>query len=341
MKYKIKSLLLGWAIHYGLIQAAIIMSYVVPPYMGAFPLQKTPWQYFVEHTFHDADSLVLIFCILSIELNYQYLFKKLRLMLFVISCILVGILSLIALYYLNLDRFEDRYIPLEVVWYVAGYAFVYSVIRNYLHQTGNKKDIQLQQSTSELDALKAQLNPHFLFNSLNYLYGTALTEKAPQTADGIEKLSEMMRYTITGIHENFVPLENEINFIERYLALQLARLPEKESIKIDIQISASSESLLIAPLLFLPFIENAFKYGISMDEPCFIHLKIALIEFNLTMEISNSVNNRPMEIKGNNTGIKNAVKRLNLLYPDTHKLKQTNTTSEYTTLLTLRLRSKK
>lgn len=335
MKDKTKSLLLGWVAHYLIVLTVINLAFIINT---DAPHRYSPWEYFIRHTFYDADSLVLIFSLLFMELNYQFLFQKLRLPLFALSCLLVGALSVLTLYYLNLDRFENKNIPLYLSFYVAGYTVVYAIIRNYIYKFSQEKNIQIQQSKIELDALKAQLNPHFLFNGLNYLYGTALTEQAPHTADGIDKLSEMMRFVITGIHENFVPLDIELKFIRQYLELQQARLPEKENIKINIQLPSSSPTLQIAPLLLLPFIENAFRYGISMDEPCFINLKIDLVDTNLVMEISNSIISKPIEITGNNTGIKNTIKRMELLYPDNYKLRQTNNDNEYKTLLNLKLK---
>lgn len=340
MKGKLKSLLRGWLIHYFLVLAVMNLAHIIR-YMEDLPhyVRKSPLQYFIEHTFYDVDNLVLILSLLFIEINYQYLFKKLRFPFFVLTSLLAGIISVTLLYYLNLARFEGRRIPLQPILYVSGYALVYSIIRDYLYTTKHKKDIQLQQSINELDSLKAQLNPHFLFNSLNYLYGTALTEKAHDTADGIDKLSGLMRYTITGSHENFVSLDNELKFIEQYLALRKARIPQKESIEIDVQISSPTKGLQIAPLLLLPFIENAFKYGIIMDGRSFVHIKINVVDATLTMSISNSISSAPIEIEGNNTGIRNTVKRLKLLYPDKHKLQQSNNGSAYKALLTLELNS--
>ena len=176
-----------------------------------------------------------------------------------------------------------------------------------------------------------------VYHQSKRIVNKALNEKAPQTADGIDKLSEMMRYTISGIHENFVPLEKELKFIRHYLALQQARLPQKDSIQITVQIPSSVPALQVAPLILLPFIENAFKYGISMDDPCFIFIKIELSGTSLTMEVGNSISSTPIEIKGNNTGIKNTVKRLKLLYADKYKLQQTNSETEYNITLTLSL----
>ncbi len=339
MKVKLKALLSGWAIHSGIFLAGFFLFYAERYITSthAYFKRTPPWEYFIRHAFYSTDYLHLLLSLLFIEINYRYFFKKLRLPVFVLICLLVGVCSLALIWIFNFERFQKWGVPYQLAFYVAGYALVYAIIRDYIHKIRHKKDIQLQQSKSELDTLKAQLNPHFLFNSLNYLYGTALTEQAPQTANGIDKLSEMMRYTITGIHENYVLLENELNFMEHYLELQQARLPQKDSIKIDIQITRSTKEQQIAPLLLLPFIENAFKYGISMDEPCFVTIKILVVGSSLYMEISNSISSKPIEIKGNNTGIKNAIKRLNLLYPDNYKLSQTDNGNEYKTLLTLKL----
>lgn len=340
MKERLKKILVGWVVHSGIFLSGFFLFYA-ERYITtthADLRRATPWEYFIRHAFYSTDYLHLVLSLLFIEINYRYFFKKLRLPVFLLSCILVGACSLALAYAFTFERFQKWGVPYQLAFYVAGYALVYAIIRDYIHKIRHKKDLQLQQSKSELDALKAQLNPHFLFNSLNYLYGTALTEKAPQTADGIDKLSEMMRYTIAGIHENYIPLANELNFIERYMALQQARLPQKDDIKIDIQITRSTEELQIAPLLLLPFIENAFKYGISMDAPCFVTIKISVADSRLDMEISNSISDKPMEVKGNNTGIKNTIKRLDLLYPENYKLYQRANGDEYKAFLSLKLK---
>jgi sensor histidine kinase YesM len=337
---KHKSVLLAASIHWLAINVAFTLHFIfriiTEPWYADYT-RYTPLQYFVKHAFNDADSLVFAASLLLIEINYQYLFTKLRLPVFILVCLLTGVFSSIIVYYLNMPKFEDRNLPFEVIPFVAGYTLLYAVVRDYIYRFLHKKEVQLQQFKNELDTLKAQLNPHFLFNSLNYVYGTALTEKAPLTADAVDKLSEMMRYTITGIHENFVPLENELNFINQYISLQQVRLPEKENIRIKVQTSSPLTGLSIAPLLLLPFIENAFKYGISMDEPCFVDINVDVSDSTLKMEIMNSICSRPIEITGNNTGIKNTIKRLNLLYPDNYNLSQLQKGNEYKVLLTLKL----
>ncbi|WP_104381648.1 sensor histidine kinase [Sphingobacterium sp. HMA12] len=297
------------------------------------------WQYFGNYNFHLSDIVVMALFLFLAEVNYLFLFKRIHWLLLLLTSLSTGTATFIVLALIHPERI--RILGLisgtAPILMMSAYALVYAIIRDYYYDIRNQKEIKLQQSKNELDALKAQLNPHFLFNCLNYLYGTALNEKAPTTADGIDKLSTMMRYTITGIHETFVSLEKELGFINHYLDLQQVRLPQKDNIKISIEIQSTEKHLSIAPLILLPFIENVFKYGISLEAPCFIKIKIAIINHTVIMETYNNIFSHTNEVKGNNTGIKNTVKRLNLLYPNRYKLEQSNSNNQYKTRLTLKL----
>lgn len=332
MKEKLKEVVLGWLIHFCVVILIINLFHAIDYYTDLTYSGRTPLEFFVYHTFQDLDTLVILICLLIIEVNYQFLFKKLNLLLFVVSST-----GVVILFYAIFIIIQDVFLDFNQVLIFTSYVLVYSIIRNYLHQVFLKKELKLQKVKNELDALKAQLNPHFLFNSLNYLYGTALKERAETTADGIDKLSGLMRYTITGIHENFVSLKEELKFVDDYLTLQQARLPATDSNRINIQIPSSLPDALIAPLIILPFIENAFKYGISTDEQCFINIVIELEDNKLLIDISNSIVHGPIEIKGNNTGIKNTIKRLKLLYGHNYNLRQTNDGNTYRTTLQIAL----
>lgn len=337
MKGKLKSIMLGWLAHFAGIMVVMNLSHIYEYITDTLYKGRAPWEFFVYHFFQDRDTLILLICLLYIEINYQYFFKKLNLFLFTVSCVVVGIVGSATFIILQPNAHENILLYLSQIVIITIYTLLYSIIRNYLYQTLYEKSLKLQQSKNELDALKAQLNPHFLFNSLNYLYGTALKERAETTADGIDKLSGLMRYTITGIHENFVSLKEELKFVDDYLTLQQARLPATDSNRINIQIPSSLPDALIAPLIILPFIENAFKYGISTDEQCFINIVIELEGNKLLIDISNSIVHGPIEIKGNNTGIKNTIKRLKLLYGNNYNLRQTNDGNTYRTTLQIAL----
>jgi sensor histidine kinase YesM len=322
---------LGSLTHFAIVWLVINISYTANYIIEGRPGAKTPLEWFIYHTFYDSDTLVaILFCLLA-EINYRYAFRRLNIPLFILTSLLTGIITITVLW---LSKYDEK-MTFGPVLFAAGYALLYALVRSSIYNIRHRKEIQLQQSRSELDTLKAQLNPHFLFNSLNYLYGTALNEKASLTADGIDKLSELMRYTISGIRENFVPLNHELKFIENYLALQRVRLPVKENIRVDITLPPPQTSRLqIAPMLLLPFIENAFKYGISMDDPCFIILKIEIINNRISMEIKNSITSKPAE-KGNNIGIANTERRLKLLYQNQYTLKQARSGNEYAVFLTI------
>lgn len=333
MNAKVKLFLEGWLIHLGLLLTVLLFFNFLHRHDQTEPISH----YFARHLINK-DVIIAAELTLLAEICYQYLFKKHNLFWFISGCLLSAAFMVIA--YLWLRDKIDPVVKLNTiapVVFTAGYIFIYALIRNYFYACSIKKDIQLSQSRHELDALKAQLNPHFLFNCLNYLYGTALREKAGQTAEGIDELSEMMRYTISGIHQNTVPLQNEIDFIAHYLKLQQARLPQKDSIKVNIVLPQQVPALQIAPLVLVPFIENAFKYGISMDEPCFVEIKISIDDTTLNMAAGNSIVAKPIEITGNNTGIKNTLKRLSLLYPGKYHVKQTSSSTQYHTTFQLQL----
>lgn len=338
-------LLRGWLLHFAVLWTGVFL-FTVLPYIIYTPVGKwhnspeSRWEYFARHMLRNETVAIAIFLLL-IELNYQYIFKKYKWPVYLSACFLIALMSFVrlALVFPEREVFRGTLDDFTPVFIITAYGFVYALLREYLYELRYKKEIKLQQSENELNALKAQLNPHFLFNSLNYLYGTALAESATQTADGIDRLAEMMRYTIAGLHENFVPLSNELKFIENFIALQQARLPVKDNIQINVQINVAQQNLKIAPLLLLPFIENAFKYGISMDSPCAISIKINVADGHLAMEVNNLVIKNHTEVKGNNTGIKNTIKRLNLLYPDDYKLECHDNGNNYTSTLSLKLKT--
>jgi len=336
MKSRLKQLLISWAIHAFTICAAILLytsvMYLYRINSGAhyYDIKGSPvtlWQYLSNHI---ADLALVIWFTFLVEINYQYVFRKFRWLLFIISSLMTGIISFIPLTFLNQEQISLQGIVsvIEPVLFMAMYAFIYSLIRDYHYQSQHKKDLLLQNFENELYTLKAQLTPHFLFNSLNYLYGTALKEEAHITADGVDRLSEMLRYTITGMNEDYVLITKELDFIEQYISLQKVRVSNID-IQTDICMQPDLQNLLIPPLLLLPFIENAFKYGISIDNPNPIKIKIRVEKQALDMEIYNSIVQQHAEMKGNNTGIKNTLKRLDLLYPDNYRLECKNTGTNY------------
>ncbi|GAB2526551.1 histidine kinase [Spirosoma aerophilum] len=197
-----------------------------------------------------------------------------------------------------------------------------------LHQIEND---QLQ---AELRQLKAQIQPHFLFNTLNSIYALAIRQDE-QTADTIVKLSEFMRYIIRDAHRDKVALGKELSYIKNYIDLQKARL--RDTVQLDYQLEGNEHQLEIAPLLLFSFIENAFKYGVSPDEasPIDIHLRIE--DANLSLYVANKKVRISSFEHSTGVGLTNASERLRLLYPDAHQLTIDNSETDFRVHLQLTL----
>jgi hypothetical protein len=173
-----------------------------------------------------------------------------------------------------------------------------------------------EKSQAEVAYLKAQINPHFLFNTLNGIYSLAI-QKSDATAPAIVKLSEMMRYVTTESQQEFVPLEKEMNYLSNYIDLQKMRVGE--TIELVFRIDGDAGGKSIAPLLLIPFIENAFKYGVNPEEKSKIDIHLQLLTDAVLLDVKNQkVNIRPHE--GAGTGLENARKRLALSCPGKHTL---------------------
>ncbi|HEX3024539.1 MAG TPA: sensor histidine kinase [Chitinophagaceae bacterium] len=182
----------------------------------------------------------------------------------------------------------------------------------------NKEQIEREKINTELSFLKSQINPHFFFNTLNNIYSLAITE-SKDTASAVMKLSSIMRYVLTDTQNNKVPLQSEVDFITNYIDLQLVRLTDK--VKVDFLTGGVLENKQIAPLLFIPFIENAFKYGISTKDESAIEIKLVAKNEAVHFSVINTIVKSGNIIKDTTgIGINNVKRRLELLYQHKHKL---------------------
>ncbi|HJT74818.1 MAG TPA: histidine kinase [Chitinophaga sp.] len=198
----------------------------------------------------------------------------------------------------------------------------------------------LNKSETGLDFLRWQINPHFLFNALNTLYGTALQEKAGATSEGIQKLGDMMRFML---HDNLlekISLSKEIAYLENYISLQRLRTQASPDILIEVNINDEHCEHEIAPMLLIPFVENAFKHGVSLRHKSRIILSLSCTPEKIYFDISNTVhNNRGGEVEKESMGIglHNVQQRLALLYPNRHELNIRETTTEFFVHLTIEI----
>lgn len=179
-------------------------------------------------------------------------------------------------------------------------------------------NIQSEKLKTEVSYLKAQINPHFLFNTLNSVYALAL-EKSDSAPEAILKLSSMMRYVVSESSRESVSLEKEIDYIKSYISLQQLRMDGDASFSFIITGNPIGKS--ISPLLLIPFIENAFKYGLNPEKESFIAINIAITAHELKLNIENNkVNMQLPKEEKSEQGIENTAQRLEYLYPDKHKL---------------------
>ena len=187
---------------------------------------------------------------------------------------------------------------------------------SFIKSQNEKKALENANLNAEVNFLKSQINPHFLFNTLNGIYSQAHS-KSENTEYSILKLSDLLRYVLYESGENKVDLAKDIRYLTNYIELQKLRLSKK--IKIEYQIKGEPGGNQIAPLLLITFVENAFKHGISYTKPSTININIEIFEKTLTLVVSNSVT-ETNSFESNGLGLKNVKRRLDLIYPGKYLL---------------------
>jgi len=199
---------------------------------------------------------------------------------------------------------------------------VAKIIADWGKYQREKHEIATKTVTSELQFLRSQINPHFLFNTLNSLYALTL-KKSDIAPEIVLKLSEMMRYMLYECNEKTVLLSNEINYIKNYLDLE--RLRHGAGADIQLNITGTVTDQRIAPLFFIPFLENSFKHGLNHQlKKGFVHIDLQVFEHKVRFSIRNS---KPEQMpmapskRVGGFGLANVKHRLELIYPDKHDLR--------------------
>jgi len=274
-----------------------------------------------------------LFIINEYLLMPRFFFSKSRL-----TFILLDALVLIGLAALHAFIDEEIFKPFKETADKEAPAFIFLVIRSlflllmanfisitlYLSNTVRQqaireKNLREEKLGTELKLLKAQINPHFIFNALNNIYALTYTqsEKAP---DSVLKLSEMLRYVFYDCSKDTVKLKDEIQYIENFISLQRMKSEHEQNIRFDY--SEASGSQAISPMLFIPFIENAFKYSkIEELEDAWIQIRLSTQSGRIHFWIENTVPEAGKPARGQGMGIPNVRQRLEVLYPKRHTLK--------------------
>lgn len=208
---------------------------------------------------------------------------------------------------------------------------------DWFELSARQKETENEKLTAELNFLKAQINPHFLFNTLNNLYYLAYTQ-SPNTTEVIEKLSQMMRYMIYDSNYAQVPMSKEIEYMRNYISLEKLRL--NNQIPIEFEVQGNPQEVLIAPLIFITFLENAFKHGVSNNYPgAWVNILVKVDGKECTYQVENSKipSSKPEAEEKSGIGLQNVKRRLELSYPENYKLDIEDKSDRYCVNLKLTL----
>ncbi len=218
---------------------------------------------------------------------------------------------------------------------VVSLAVTIKLLKRWWRKQMETEQLGREKAKAELQLLKAQIHPHFLFNTLNNIYYFTLSasKKAPGM---IKKLSDMLHYILNECDQPLVPVEKELKMIQDYFVLEKIRYGEEVDMTLDIK--GDYHNKMMTPLLLIPFIENSFKHGASkmLTHP-YVKLNISIEDNNLLLLLRNNKPEVPMLSKNGGLGLKNVRKRLQLLYPGTHELNIVNEPESFIVFLKVRL----
>ena len=212
---------------------------------------------------------------------------------------------------------------------------IFSLVVDFYKKESESKEIENQHKEIKLQFLRNQLNPHFLFNSLNSIY-SLVRSKSNDAPEAVITLSELMRYMLYEAGDKQVLLEKEINYLKNYISLQRLRLKNSEAVKLNIK--GETRNLKIYPLLLISFIENAFKYGTDYEGNTHIDIKIKVLDNKLIFEVENIIGLYRRDEKNSGVGLKNIKNQLNHLYHKNHELIIEETKTNYKVHLTINLK---
>jgi two-component system LytT family sensor kinase len=206
-----------------------------------------------------------------------------------------------------------------IITLVLGISTSITVIQKWQNDNQVHQEMEQDKISSELSFLKAQINPHFFFNTLNNIYALTLIN-ADTSRKAIHQLSRMMRYVLYDTQNSTTQLSQEVAFINDYISLMQLRLTDM--VKINFTSPVSLKDVAIAPMIFLPFVENAFKHGVSATQPSNITISIEQNDTALELKIANTIIKEQINNleRASGIGLNNTKRRLDLLYPEKHTL---------------------
>lgn len=294
----------------------------------------------------------IIVIIILFYFNYFYLVPEFLLKKSVLSYLMISlgllIVSALLLNHFYEPRFPENFfmdrerprgfmiMPYYRSFVSLGIPFVISaILRMYVEWKRNENlrlSVEKESIKSELQFLKAQLNPHFLFNSLNTIYALSV-KKSPDTSEAIVDLSELMRYMIYEADKDLVPLNKELDYIKSYIQLQRLRLSDSENV--SLKITGEDRGRAVPPLLFISFIENAFKYGTDYKGKTYVKIALIITDTSVYLNVKNKIGVFKEPTKNSGIGLENIRNQLELIYPGLHNLEVDNDGKDYEVSLTI------
>ncbi|MFA5727493.1 MAG: histidine kinase [Saccharofermentanaceae bacterium] len=282
--------------------------------------------------------------------NYSFLIPRFLLPKKIVLYVVMLILGLLVISGINaifslsvFGMFEHRHpfnlwravtFPVYPVLLAFALSSAIRIIMEYFQNERQKKEMESEKLSAELAFLKSQVNPHFLFNILNNICSLA-RKKSDNTENAIIKLSQIMRYMLQDSKDETVCLEKEVEYLQNYIDLQRLRISDQ--VRITFTVEGRPEQMSIAPLLLIPFVENAFKHGVSYMDEAEITITLKAYSDNLTFIVVNRVVKQNVESsdQGSGIGLKNVKRRLDLLYPKNHALIISEENNQYQVELTI------
>ncbi|WP_338237147.1 sensor histidine kinase [Persicobacter diffluens] len=263
---------------------------------------------------------------------------------FQLMAIMVFFISLAELQYKNMNPMMD---DLSLLWVIQiMIATVFTVIIQLKRENQQQKAIQRLESDAfemkmrlkelELNALKEQIHPHFLFNTLNNLYGLAL-EKSEKLPEALLRLSQLLDFLVYQSQKEYIPLGTELQLIQDYIALETLRFEER--LESRIEISTEESQFRISPFLLFPLVENAFKHGLKpASGSTFLSVKAWMEKDSFQFEVINSLPAKPLKTKNGGLGLINLKQRLELHYPKNYQLSYRKTAEQFEVSLSIKIK---
>jgi LytS/YehU family sensor histidine kinase len=243
----------------------------------------------------------------------------------------------------HLDFFDSQALPHRCfaitvsmsAIFIASFIAMLKFLEDWFQLEASRQEMINEKLSAELRFLKAQINPHFLFNTLNNLYYLAYTQ-SPNTTEVIAKLSQMMRYMIYDSNHSKVPMNKELEYMQNYISLENLRLNEQIPIKFEIE--GSPEQVFITPLILITFLENAFKHGVgNNNSQAWVNISIKICKNTCIYTVENSKFISQKEGEKSGIGLQNVRRRLELSYPEHYTLVEEDRGNSYYVELKLNL----